>query len=119
MSIDWKQYDPHLYFDELIASKGEPRLSARHLVEHLESLDDTELESCRQMAEATIREMGVSFTVYTEEGNIDRAWPFDIVPRTISATHPRYPADPAATSKAITSGSSYGWSPARASSSAG
>jgi uncharacterized circularly permuted ATP-grasp superfamily protein len=29
--------------------------------------------------------MGVSFTVYTEEGNIDRAWPFDIVPRTISA----------------------------------
>ncbi len=85
MSIDWKQYDPHLYFDELMASKGEPRLSARHLVEHLESLDDIELESCRQMAEATIREMGVSFTVYTEEGNIDRAWPFDIVPRTISA----------------------------------
>jgi uncharacterized circularly permuted ATP-grasp superfamily protein len=28
--------------------------------------------------------MGVSFTVYTEGGNIDRAWPFDIIPRTIS-----------------------------------
>ena len=29
--------------------------------------------------------MGISFTVYSEEGNIDRAWPFDIIPRTIDA----------------------------------
>jgi len=85
MSIDWNQYDPQDYFDELIALKGVPRQSARHLVQHLESLGGNELESCRQMAEATIKEMGVSFTVYTEEGNIDRAWPFDIIPRTISA----------------------------------
>jgi uncharacterized circularly permuted ATP-grasp superfamily protein len=27
--------------------------------------------------------MGISFTVYTEGGNIDRAWPFDIIPRII------------------------------------
>jgi uncharacterized circularly permuted ATP-grasp superfamily protein len=27
--------------------------------------------------------MGVSFTVYFEGGNIDRAWPFDIIPRII------------------------------------
>ena len=29
--------------------------------------------------------MGITVTVYTEEGNIDRSWPFDIIPRTISA----------------------------------
>ena len=29
--------------------------------------------------------MGVTFTVYTAEGNIDRAWPFDIIPRTIAS----------------------------------
>nr|WP_227532941.1 circularly permuted type 2 ATP-grasp protein [Klebsiella pneumoniae] len=29
--------------------------------------------------------MGVSFTVYTEKGNIDRLWPFDIIPRTIDS----------------------------------
>ncbi|MGD8678444.1 MAG: circularly permuted type 2 ATP-grasp protein, partial [Chromatiales bacterium] len=33
--------------------------------------------------EIAIREMGISFTVYTEGGNIDRAWPFDIIPRII------------------------------------
>ncbi len=85
MSIDWNDYDSQHHFDELIGDKGTPRPAARGLVEHLRSLDENELEARRQMAEATIKEMGVSFTVYTEEGNIDRAWPFDIVPRTISA----------------------------------
>jgi len=31
-------------------------------------------------------EMGITFTVYSDEGNIDRAWPFDIpIPRIIDA----------------------------------
>ena len=28
-------------------------------------------------------EMGITFTVYSEGENIDRSWPFDIVPRTL------------------------------------
>ena len=35
-------------------------------------------------AALAIKEMGISFTVYTEGGNIDRAWPFDMIPRVIS-----------------------------------
>jgi uncharacterized circularly permuted ATP-grasp superfamily protein len=30
-------------------------------------------------------EMGITFTVYSDEGNIDRAWPFDIIPRIMEA----------------------------------
>src|SRR3977135_2386143 len=30
--------------------------------------------------------MGITFTVYTEGQNIDRAWPFDVIPRTIEAS---------------------------------
>jgi uncharacterized circularly permuted ATP-grasp superfamily protein len=85
MTMDWKSYDPNGYFDELVGRDGSIRPPARQLIHYLESLPPEEIESRRQMAEATIQEMGVSFTVYTEEGNIDRAWPFDIVPRTISA----------------------------------
>jgi uncharacterized circularly permuted ATP-grasp superfamily protein len=85
MSIEWQHYDANHFFDELISEDGVPRKPARRLMEHLQSLDKGELEARRKMAEVTIQEMGVSFTVYTEEGNIDRAWPFDIVPRTISA----------------------------------
>ena len=29
--------------------------------------------------------MGITFTVYSEAGNIDRAWPFDVIPRIIDA----------------------------------
>ncbi|WP_354468556.1 circularly permuted type 2 ATP-grasp protein [Marinobacterium sp. MBR-109] len=85
MTMDWKSYDPNGFFDELVCRDGSIRTPARQLIHYLESLPPGEIESRRQMAEATIQEMGVSFTVYTEEGNIDRAWPFDIVPRTISA----------------------------------
>lgn len=85
MGIDWKQYDPNEHYDELISSPGNARKPARHLVSYLSSLTDEEIDSRRQTANATIQQMGITFTVYTEEGNIDRAWPFDIIPRVISA----------------------------------
>lgn len=84
MTINWSDYSPADFFDELFSSTGNPRKPARRLVTYLKSLRDEEIEQRRQAAEATIREMGVTFTVYTEEGNIDRAWPFDIIPRTIA-----------------------------------
>jgi uncharacterized circularly permuted ATP-grasp superfamily protein len=60
-------------------------VAGRRLASHLASLTPEELRIRQETAEATIRQMGISFTVYTEEGNIDRAWPFDIIPRTIQA----------------------------------
>jgi uncharacterized circularly permuted ATP-grasp superfamily protein len=70
-------------WDELIDGQGQPRPSAKRLMEYLSSLDDKELLSRKVASEIAIREMGISFTVYTEGGNIDRAWPFDIIPRII------------------------------------
>ncbi len=86
MGITWKEYQSFNFYDELITPAGNARQPARKLISYLSSLDVEELERRRLLAEATIQEMGVSFTVYTEEGNIDRAWPFDIIPRTISAS---------------------------------
>lgn len=80
-----KNYDPDVYFDELIDRTGNPRPPAQRLIKCLDSLPPDELEKRRLTAEATVQEMGISFTVYTEEGNIDRTWPFDIIPRTIDA----------------------------------
>ena len=70
-------------WDELIDSEGRPRPHASQLMQYLSSLDDKELLSRKVASEIAIREMGISFTVYTEGGNIDRAWPFDIIPRII------------------------------------
>lgn len=81
----WDNYQSEQHYDELITPTGSARDSAAELVEHIAQMDEKDLDRRRQMAEVTIQEMGISFTVYTEEGNIDRAWPFDIIPRTISA----------------------------------
>ena len=80
-----KNYEADIFFDELIDHEGNPRLSAQRLIQCLDSLPPDELEKRRLTAEATIQEMGISFTVYTDKGNIDRIWPFDIIPRIIDA----------------------------------
>ncbi|WP_096087209.1 circularly permuted type 2 ATP-grasp protein [Agaribacterium haliotis] len=84
MSIAWNDYQAGEFYDELISSPGNARKPAQKLLSYLKSLSEQEVDARRLAAEATIREMGVSFTVYTEEGNIDRAWPFDIIPRVIA-----------------------------------
>ena len=80
-----QNYNSGEFFDELMDHQGSPRPPAEQLIKYLDSLPTDELEKRRLLAEATIQEMGISFTVYTDEGNIDRAWPFDVVPRIIDA----------------------------------
>jgi len=72
------------FFDELIAKDSQPRPAARALFEHLDALDAAGVEERRQAVNAAIMTMGITFTVYSEAGNIDRAWPFDIIPRVMA-----------------------------------
>ena len=65
--------------------KGSPRTAARRIVSHLRNLTAEELAERQAAADLSIREMGISFTVYSESGNIDRAWPYDLIPRVIRA----------------------------------
>jgi uncharacterized circularly permuted ATP-grasp superfamily protein len=62
---------------------GRARDACEGVVEYLASLGSGIAER-QQAAELAIKAMGITFTVYTEAGNIDRAWPFDVIPRVIS-----------------------------------
>jgi uncharacterized circularly permuted ATP-grasp superfamily protein len=84
MTDIWNTYACDDFYDEIMSSPGNARKSAKKLVSYFKTLSEETVESHRKAAESTIKEMGVSFTVYSDEGNIDRAWPFDIVPRTIN-----------------------------------
>ena len=85
MNKSWKSYDTGEFFDELVTPNGSPRTSARRVVNMLQKLPQEEMADRRSAAELAIREMGISFTIYSEGKNIDRAWPFDIIPRVIPA----------------------------------
>lgn len=85
MSIRWKEYPNAGFYDELINERNNPRKPAKRLAAYFTKMGYEELRKRRQLADANVQDMGVSFTVYTDEGNIDRAWPFDIIPRIIPA----------------------------------
>ena len=85
MPIDWKSYQPGKFYDELISSPGYPRKAGRGLAKYLASLGDEELRHRQDSVKHAIRTMGISFTVYSEAGNIDREWPFDPIPRVITS----------------------------------
>ncbi len=74
-------YPADRYYDELIAADGSARPHAERLVEYFGSLPPDELVARQRAANATILDMGISFTIYSEGDNIDRAWPLDIIPR--------------------------------------
>jgi len=71
--------------DELFGTGDEPSEAARPLVDYINKLDPSELDALKKAAELSIQQMGITFTVYSDEGNIDRNWPFDIIPRVIDA----------------------------------
>ena len=71
------------FFDESINASQEPRKASHELFSHINQLGYSELQTRQKIAEKTIAQMGISFTVYSDNGNIDRLWPFDLLPRTI------------------------------------
>lgn len=84
MTIRWGSYKVKNLYDEMLRASGRPRPAAQTLSSYLRSLKDQEIEEFKVAAESAIHVMGITFTVYTEEeGTIDRAWPFDIIPRII------------------------------------
>ncbi|MCB1904395.1 MAG: circularly permuted type 2 ATP-grasp protein, partial [Gammaproteobacteria bacterium] len=82
MPIEFKTYEIPT-FDEVMSRANRARSHAIPLLRTLREFDDEDLETRQHAAEMAIKEMGITFTVYSEGDAIDRAWPFDIVPRII------------------------------------
>jgi uncharacterized circularly permuted ATP-grasp superfamily protein len=87
MSRLWDEYPLPETHDEMIGPGGRPRKAARELARYLADLGRDELLVRQHAADLAIMAMGITFTVYHEQGgSIDRAWPLDVIPRTIPLT---------------------------------
>src|SRR5258706_208054 len=84
MAIQWESYDAGGNWDDMMAAAGRPRDAACTVAQFLASLGIDEIRARQSAAEAEIEGMGITFTVYGEGSSIDRAWPFDIIPRIIA-----------------------------------
>jgi uncharacterized circularly permuted ATP-grasp superfamily protein len=84
LTMLWRDYSSHT-FDELLNGDGRPRPAARNVSAYIDKLGADELRRRQRAATAEIRAEGITFVVSGEHGNIDREWPFDVIPRVIDA----------------------------------
>ncbi len=73
------------FFDEMLAAVGQPRPGYRRLYEHLNRLGPAELQRRHDLAAQMFRHHGITFAVYPDEQGTEKVFPFDIIPRVISA----------------------------------
>ena len=81
--VDWSNYEPGVFYDELISSPGNPRRAGRGIFNYFKKYSERYFTQKQAATDLAIQEMGISFTIYSEGENIDRAWPMDIIPRII------------------------------------
>ncbi len=79
-------YDPQKFYDELFADKGQPRPHARALIDWMRSLAPGELQRYQEAARISLYKLGVTFNVYNDDRGVEKVFPFDIIPRVISAS---------------------------------
>jgi uncharacterized circularly permuted ATP-grasp superfamily protein len=84
MPSESRTYTAEGFCDELVDAAGMPRPHARKLLDYFLSMDPQELVDRQHAVNRTIADMGISFTIYSEGDNIDRAWPLDAIPRAMS-----------------------------------
>ncbi|MEQ8757048.1 MAG: circularly permuted type 2 ATP-grasp protein [Coleofasciculus sp. G1-WW12-02] len=85
MAVQWDLYNPEEFYDELFSAKGQPRQSAAALINWMQGLRPDELQQHRETAQVALLKLGVTFSVYSDNQGIERVFPFDIIPRIISA----------------------------------
>ena len=83
--MKFANYDTEGFFDEMFTADNAPREHVRALFDRIEALPKGELRRKHQMAERALMRLGITFNVYGDDEGSERIFPFDIIPRIVSA----------------------------------
>jgi uncharacterized circularly permuted ATP-grasp superfamily protein len=78
-------YETNGFYDEMLAASGKPRPGYGRLYEQLNRLGPRELARRHDLAIQMFRNHGITFAVYPDAQGTEKVFPFDIIPRVISA----------------------------------
>ena len=81
----FERYESDGLFDEMFAAPGMARGHYDAVYKRLMSMDRAAFENRRRLADMTFRNQGITFTVYSDKLNVERIFPFDLVPRIVPA----------------------------------
>jgi uncharacterized circularly permuted ATP-grasp superfamily protein len=83
--VGLEAYNPEEFYDELFVDKGQPRPEAASLIQWMQQLGEKALRQHQEAAQIALYKLGVTFNVYSDNQGVERVFPFDIIPRIISA----------------------------------
>jgi uncharacterized circularly permuted ATP-grasp superfamily protein len=78
-------YELNGFYDEMLAASGKPRPAYRRLYDQLHRLGPKELARRHDLAMQMFRNHGITFAVYPDAQGTEKVFPFDIIPRVLSA----------------------------------
>ncbi len=81
----FKNYPTQHFFDETFSEAQIARPHYQKILSMFESYGEAEFQRRRALVDLMFRNQGITFTVYGDERGTERAFPFDPVPRVISA----------------------------------
>ncbi len=84
-SLSFLNYKTESFYDEFFDKAGQPKSEARILVDRINALPDYDLQARQEAIERALMRMGITFAVYGDQQGNEKIFPFDIVPRIISA----------------------------------
>lgn len=85
MQTSFEDYRTDGFYDELFDEHALPRAGAKLLIKQIRELPKGEMARRQGLCDGALVRMGVTFRVYGDETGVDRAFPFDLIPRIIEA----------------------------------
>jgi uncharacterized circularly permuted ATP-grasp superfamily protein len=85
MQHPFERYHLDAAYDEMFAAPDEPRPHYRRIFQRLHELSAEQLQARQQAADISFLNQGITFTVYGREEGTERIFPYDLLPRIISA----------------------------------
>jgi len=78
-------YDLGGFYDEMFEAPDKPRSAVEPLVRKLMQLDADDVVQRQNAAELAMMRMGITFNVYSDNRGVEKTFPFDLIPRIVSA----------------------------------
>ena len=79
-------YLQHGFFDEAFAADGVPRPHYQNFMQAMARLNPAEFQKIQHMADLSLLNQGVTFTVYSDARGTEKIFPLDLIPRVITAS---------------------------------
>src|SRR4051812_16449687 len=84
-AMQFANYQTEGFHDEMFDATGAPRDEAKLLVDTIGSLEEGQFLRCQRSAERILLQLGITFNVYGDSAGTERIFPFDLIPRIVTA----------------------------------